>query len=62
MSTPHALFEDVYETKGLNHIGYDAGPDGRFLFVRDNDSATTEKYLSIVENFLPELKRRMGVK
>lgn len=62
LSAPRALFEDVYETKGITHIGYDIAPDGRFLFVRDNVNAAAEKYLSVVDNFLPELKRRTGVK
>jgi|SRR6266566_4773344 len=53
-----ALFEDVYESKGNTHIGYDVAPDGKFLFVRNNSGAPTEKYLSLVDNFLPELRRR----
>jgi Tol biopolymer transport system component len=61
-SPPRMLFEDVYESKGLNHIGYDVGPDGRFLFVRDSDTASTEKYLSVIENFLPELRRRAAAR
>ena len=62
LSPPRVLFEDVYESKGVNHIGYDVAPDGRFLFVRDNEPTSTEKYFSIIENFLPELRKRVRVK
>ena len=33
---PHALLEDVYESKSADDTGYDVAPDGRVLFVRDS--------------------------
>lgn len=57
-SAQRPILPDIYEFKGRSHTGYDVAPDGSFTFVRDNNIAA-DQYLTVVEKFLPELKRRM---
>jgi Tol biopolymer transport system component len=62
LGTPRPLFDDVYYSKGENHMGYDVAPDGRFLFVRANGGRASGQHLAIVEHLVTELQRRSGAK
>jgi len=62
LGTPKALGEDVYTHKGGPHTGYDATEDGRLVFARDGQQQAATKYLAVIDNWFPELLRRVPVK
>ena len=62
LGAPKPIAEDVYANKGGLHSGYDVGADGRPLLARDGLQQVSTKYLQVIENWLPELLRRVPVK
>jgi eukaryotic-like serine/threonine-protein kinase len=57
-----AIGADLYTHKGGPHTGYDVAPDGRLLFARDQQMQAATTYLAVIDNFLPELLRRVPIK
>ena len=62
LGAPKVLGEDVYTHKGGPHTGYDATDGDRLIIARDSQQQAATKYLAVVENWLPELLRRVPIK
>jgi len=56
---PIRLFDDVFESKGNTHTGYDVGKDGRFMVVGSVDSERQVTALRLIENWLTEVEKRV---
>jgi serine/threonine-protein kinase len=54
VGTPRVLFEGGFVPGSAR--GYDVGPDGRFLMIEANDTATSASIV-VVQNWFEELKR-----
>ncbi len=57
MGDQDALFEGVYQPRGIYLSSYDVHPDGRFLMTTD----TSGHQINIVLNWFEELKERVPV-
>ncbi len=53
-TTPRVLFEGPY-SRVSNGTNYDVSPDGRFVMVKPNQTASTK--INVVLNWFEELKR-----
>jgi dipeptidyl aminopeptidase/acylaminoacyl peptidase len=62
IGSPRKLAPDVYTNKGGPHTGYDVGSDGRLIFAKDEKQLASTKLLQVVQNWLPELLRRVPVR
>ncbi len=59
ISRPKVLFEGNYERGLATRPDYDISPDGeKFVAVQSAGQSSEPKQLSVVENWLDELKRR----
>jgi serine/threonine-protein kinase len=54
--TPAKLFQGHYVARGSGH-SYDVSPDGRFLMIKDTAVGQLATHLSVVLNWVDELKR-----
>ena len=58
LGTAAVVGEDLYYTKGLNHTGYDAAPDGRLVFARDTSTQSNLRFVQIIEHWTTEVLQR----